>query len=402
MNKLANYSGLFLLFILTGCATTASDAQNAAASLPTPTTFHFFEDSQGIDSTAGVATRNPVSVPTVANLFTERDTPTPQPTVTPLPTFPPATPQTGSVASGETDLFSYPVFEDTLNNNWEIQETIGATVDTSGSTRVLNGRHSIAFTPDEDFTTLFFTVKPDSTMIYPAEKVLALSFWLNGGDDYIQLEQLALSVIGSNDYTYWNPDDDSVEFPGGESFSETRLYFLGLNRSIPPNTWTEIYLQLDSLIYDPEYNYVVGFYLKNDFGFRNTVYIDNVTLVLLEDPTALETDPVQVTPTAVRPTPTTTAVPTVTAETPGASATVAGTAVATPSNSPTPTETAEPEACTVAPPPGWVQYTIQSGDNIATLAFNRGESVEFVFTVNCFRPGVVLSIGQVIWLPPAP
>lgn len=402
MNKLANYSALFLLFILTGCTSTASNAQNAAESLPTPTTFRFFEDSQEIDSTASPATRNPASVPTVANLFTERDTPTPQPTITPLPTFPSATSQTGAAAPGEADLFSSPVFEDALNDNWEIRETIGATVDMSSSTRVLDGRHSIAFTPGEDFTTLFFTVPPDSTMVFPAEKVLAVSFWLNGGDDYIQLEQLALSVVGSNDYTYWNPDDDSVEFPGGESFSETRLYFLGLNRSIPPNTWTEIYLQLDSLIYDPEYNYVVGFYLKNDYGFRNTVYIDNVTLVLLEDPAALETAPVQVTPTAVRTTPTTTAVPTITAEAPEASATVEGTAVATPTSSPSPTETAEPEACTVSPPSGWVQYTIQPGDNIATLAFNRGESVEFVLTVNCFSPGVVLSIGQVIWLPPAP
>lgn len=391
MNKLANYSRLFLLFILAGCTATALDSENPAEQLPAPTAFHLFQESPGLPSNAAEGEEHSSGVPTVANLFIERNTPTPKPSSMPVPTSSPSAAIT--TAPEKANLFTHYVFDDVLNDNWEIVEGIGATVDMSSNFRTLDGERSIAFTPGEDFSTLFFTVKPDSTMVYPSEKVLAVNFWINGGDDYIQLDQLALSVIGSNDYKYWRPDDDSVQLPQGESFSETRLYFLGLNRSVPPNTWVEIYLQIDTLIYDPDYSYVVGFYLKNDLGFRNTVYVDNVNLVLLEDPAALETVPAV---TARTPTPSRTAVPTITSAEP--EATITGTAVATP----TPTATSQEEACVVSPPSGWEQYTIQPGDNIATLAFNRGESAEFVLAVNCFRPGVVLSIGQLIWLPPAP
>jgi hypothetical protein len=37
---------------------------------------------------------------------------------------------------------------------------------------------------------------------------------------------------------------------------------------------------LDDLEFDPPYRYVTGFYLKNDIGFRNTYYVDQVALLL--------------------------------------------------------------------------------------------------------------------------
>lgn len=389
-----SYSWLLLLFLVAGCTTTGLDSDNPSESLPKPTTFQFFEERPSIEDNSLNGTQNPTGVPTVANLFTERNTPTPKPSATPVPTFPPSAATAALPADEQADLFDYFIFDDAVNNNWQVVETIGATIDMSSDIRVYDGQRSIAFTPEEDFTSLFFAVTSASNIVFPSEKALAINFWINGGDDYIQLEQLALSVIGSNDYKYWSPNDNSVEFPGGETFSETRLYFLGLNRSIPPNTWVEVNLQLDSLIYDPEYNYVVGFYLKNDLGFRNTVYIDNVKIVLLEELTALETSPAIPSATS---TPTLTAVPlTTTPTTPTQTGT--GTAVATP----TPTATPQEEACVVSPPSDWEQYTIQPGDSIATLAFNRGESTEVVLAVNCFSPGVILSIGQVVWLPPIP
>jgi hypothetical protein len=386
MNKLTSFSWLFLLMALAGCTPSSLTSENPAEPLPKPTTFQFFEERPVIEGGSPNGTPNPTGIPTVANLFTQRDTPTPKPSATPLPTFPPSTSATGTPVNAQENLFDYYVFDDVLDNNWDVVETIGATTDMQSDIRVFEGENSIAFTPEEDFTSLFFAVKPSSNIALQADKVLGLTFWINGGDDFIQLEQLALSIIGSNDLNYWSPEDDSVALPEGESFSETRLYFLGLNRSIPPNTWVEVNLQLDSLIYDPEYNYVVGFYLKNDLGFRNTVYLDEVKFVLLTDPANLAVEPAfpATTPTAE------------------ATATRAATAVAIPTVTPTPTETAETEACVVSPPSDWVQYSIQPGDNIATLAFDRGESAEFVLAANCFRPGVVLSIGQLIWLPPAP
>lgn len=394
MNKLISYSGLLLLFLLAGCTSTGLDSDNPAEALPKPTTFQFFEESPELEDGALNGSQNPTGVPTVANLFTERDTPTPRPLATPLPTFPPSTSATATPVNAPANLFDYYVFDDVLDDNWVVIETIGATIDMESDIRVYEGENSVAFTPQEDFTSLFFGVKSSANIAFQADKVLGLNFWINGGDDFIQLEQLALTIVGSNDYKYWSPDDNSVEFPDGESFSETRLYFLGLNRSIPPNTWVEVTLPIDSLIYDPEYNYIVGFYLKNDLGFRNTVYLDEVKLVLLVDPAALAIEP-------AFPAATVTAVPTTTP--PAPVATLTGTAVATPESTPPPTATeAEAEACEVSPPAGWEQYAVQSGDSIATLAFDRSESTEFVLEVNCLRTGVILSIGQIIWLPPVP
>lgn len=397
MNKLISYYGLLLLFLLASCTTTGLDSDNPAEALPKPTTFQFFDESPELEEGAPEGAQNSTGIPTVANLFTERDTPTPKPLATPLPTFPPSS-ATEIPSSEQENLFDYYVFDDTLDDNWAVAETIGATIDMESDIRVFEGANSIAFTPKEDFTSLFFAVKSSSNIAFQADKVLGLNFWINGGDDFIQLEQLALTIVGSNDYGYWSLGDNSVEFPDGESFSETRLYFLGLNRSIPPNTWVEVTLQVESLVYDPEYNYVVGFYLKNDLGFRNTVYLDEVKLVLLEDPAALAVEPAvpAATPTAVSITPPTAVPSTTITSTPAA--TLAGTAIATP----TATEEEETEACVVSPPAGWEQYAIQPGDNIATLATNRGESTELVLTVNCFRPGVILSIGQLIWLPTLP
>ena len=64
------------------------------------------------------------------------------------------------------------------------------------------------------------------------------------------------------------------------SFSETRLYFLDIKHTIPPDTWVEVVVWLDQLIYDPPYKYVTGVYIKNDQGFFNTFYVDHVSLLV--------------------------------------------------------------------------------------------------------------------------
>jgi hypothetical protein len=73
-----------------------------------------------------------------------------------------------------------------------------------------------------------------------------------------------VTVLGSNSYTYWVEDDISVKSIYEPVFSETRLYYLGVNRTIPPNTWVKVELWLDERIYDPDYRYVTGFYIKNE------------------------------------------------------------------------------------------------------------------------------------------
>jgi len=116
--------------------------------------------------------------------------------------------------------------------------------------------------------------------------VLGVSFWLNSGDAPVRPDDLAVTVVGSDAFPFWIAGDDSVainnpaaneELP---TFSETRLSFLHVDRTLPPQTWIKIEVWLDELLYDPDYTYVTGFYVKNDASFFQTVYIDDVALLL--------------------------------------------------------------------------------------------------------------------------
>ncbi len=378
-------SWCIMLFLLIGCTAESSEPEQINDPLPTPTTFSFFEPEDAQSDTVGL-TQNTAAVPTVASLFGPQESPTPRPLPTSFPTLPPFRP-----AITRSQGITATIFTDDLNADWEIVPYPGAVIDTSSQLRTYEGEKSIAFTPEADFTQLFFALKLDAETAYRAEDVLGVSFWLNGGDDFIPLDQMALAVIGSNAYSYWNEDDNSVDLPLGETFSETRLYFLDLNRSIPPNTWVEVYLPLDTLIYDPEYRYVVGFYLKNDEGFRNTVYVDNVSLLLVEgtEEQALaseESSPVIATAT-VEPTPTSEDEP-----------------IEAPTETETPTVTATPESseCVVTPLEGWELYTVQAGETMSDLAIARGISIDFALSTNCLDINDILSVGRQIWLPPLP
>jgi hypothetical protein len=379
------------------CTVPGNELETASGPLATPTTFTLFKPGNDnlVDDSTGLI-QDSVAVPTVASLFSTQKLPTPRPSPLPLPTLAPYRP---AVMQPEDSIF-FTIFKDELSSDWEVSENPESIVNLSNERPVFEGKKSIAFTPEADYTTLFFAVKENAKTVFRAENVTGVSFWLTGGDDLIALDEMAVSIIGSNDYNYWNSDDSSVEFPLGETFSETRLYYLGLNRSIPPGTWAEVYLPLDSLIYDPVYNYVVGFYLKNDEGFRNTVYLDNVRLILSNEieavvqesgddnspPAAnLATDMPQsdVTPLSewdITPEP-------------------------TPQNGPTETATpgsveSESSECVVSPPDGWEIYAMKADDVLFNLAFERNLTLEVVLRVNCLEESDVFSIGQNIWLPP--
>jgi LysM repeat protein len=64
---------------------------------------------------------------------------------------------------------------------------------------------------------------------------------------------------------------------------------------------------------------------------------------------------------------------------------------------PTPTTV----ACVVHPPPGWVLYTVQEGDNLYSLAQSRRTTVGEIQRVNCLD-SYLLSLGQQIYLPTEP
>jgi len=378
--RLAALLAVALIWLISGCVPATATTDATSVPMATPTTFLFFAQTEVADAVETAVSEDTTAVPTVASLFTERNTPVPTPTYTPFPTLAPLRPDFSS-----SDTITKTIFDDDLNENWTILEDTGMTFNVASEEPVNSGQRAISFTPEVDYGALYFTVRPETNTTYPFNEVIGIDFWLNSGDDFLQLDELAIAVIGSNDYYYWVADDDSVEFPAGETFSETRLYFLGLNRSIPPDTWVEVYLPMDSLIYDPEYRFVTGFYLKNDEGFANTLHLDDVNFVMVASKDATPVPTPFMTPTAEgTPGP---------AEQPSAA-----------SQTPVPEGTGDGATadCQVSPPEGWVAYPIQAGDSIANLAFLAGASLDTVLSANCLTMNSVLSVGKEIWLPVLP
>ncbi|MCL5996497.1 MAG: hypothetical protein M1546_10660 [Chloroflexi bacterium] len=129
---------------------------------------------------------------------------------------------------------------------------------------------------------LFFSVLPNARQTYLRDRVIGVSLWLNGGENTITTEDLMITLVGSNAYAYGVSGDTSVTVNDQLFFSETKLYDLGVNRPIPPNTWVELVVYLDKLPYDPDYKYLTGIYVKNEKGFLKTVHIDYLSVLMVK------------------------------------------------------------------------------------------------------------------------
>lgn len=236
---------------------------------------------------------SPVSqAPTVSSLFdggaltTSRPRPTAPaaPTRTPRPA---ATPAVSSQAaprtagSAESQTVEVMIYDEDLHPDWSLGESWGVEVDLLARTHVQTGTVAVSVTPLEDYCGLLFSVKPDAQSTYPVTSVLGVSLWLNGGEDVLLPDDLAVTVIGSNAHTYYVKDDRSVQIDDRHFFSESRLSYLGITRSVRPDTWVEATVFLDKLPYEPDYQYVTGVYIKNDEGYRQTYYVDRVALLMI-------------------------------------------------------------------------------------------------------------------------
>lgn len=228
--------------------------------------------------------------PTVSELFnashlaaqaaaTAGPLPTRRPTRTPLP---PAE----ATATAETELggkvVEWVIYDDGLDPDWTAEGSWGINLDLASRAQAYSGTLAASVGPTEDYGAFFLALKPDATRTLPLADVLGVSVWLNGGADGLAPDDLAITVIGSNDYTYWTKDDASVELKDPRPFSESRLVHLGMERSLAPNTWTEIVVRLDRLLYQPDFNYVTGVYVKNDAAYRQTYYVDRVAWQVID------------------------------------------------------------------------------------------------------------------------
>lgn len=251
-------------------ATVSSDAKATGAPTVAPI-FH----SEALP--APTSARDPGHTPTIAAVM-RPSTPgvgLPNPTRTPAQARETPAPKSAARAN-LTELI---IFDEQVHANWSLETSQNMQVNAANTTRAQAGKTAIAATPQQDFATLYFTVRRDAKDNYPRSRVWGVSVWLNG-DGVIGPEDLALTIVGSNQNPYWVAEDKSVTLDDKHFFSETRLYYLGVTREIPANTWVELTVQTDKLPYDPEYQYVTGIYFKTEKGFRKTFYVDRVTLWL--------------------------------------------------------------------------------------------------------------------------
>lgn len=78
---------------------------------------------------------------------------------------------------------------------------------------------------------------------------------------------------------------------------------------------------------------------------------------------------------------------------------------ATPTASPTATEippspTATEVACLPAAPFGWLTHRVQAGETYSYYAAQANVPVQEIFDANCLRPNAILSVGQLLFIPP--
>ena len=219
----------------------------------------------------------------------------PTPSFTPSPTVEAAvdgtaTPAATTVSPRTSDMIEIiSLYDEKLNPNWSLDNSQNMQYALADVGFVQKGKFSLKAQPAKGFGRLFFTVNKNSRDIYPRGRLLGVRLWLSGGDHLIATSDLAITITGSNQYTYWVPNDTSVKIntvvtPDAPLFSETRLYDLGINRSIPAKSWVEVVIWLDRLLYDPEYQYVTGMYIKNDELFTEAFYLDHMDLLLEPKP----------------------------------------------------------------------------------------------------------------------
>jgi hypothetical protein len=219
-----------------------------------------------------------VEVPTIAPIFIgQKSTAVVEPSPTPLPS---ATPLI-EVRQRDTNTREISIYSNGLSSDWEIVQNTEVEVTQTGRPNTYEGRSALQVTPLQDFGQLIFRVKPGAKNIYLRSQVLALIFWINASPNYIDTDDIVVTVFGSNQNSYWVTDDRSAWDGPDSPFSETRLYYLGLNNAVPPQAWGEVINWLDDRQFDPDYKYVTGFYIKNDESFASTYFIDEISLLMI-------------------------------------------------------------------------------------------------------------------------
>lgn len=267
--------------MVVGCTVTFGKTKTQETLEPVPTVHNVFgvsddgntsensDSTAGSDSLASSTDSTEDSLPVISMTKTIRPTLPPLPTLTPRPTI-------------QKRIIT--VYGDMLNENWSLENSRQVEYELENTSYSYSGTNSLAFKPKAEYGDLFFTLNESSNETYLRDDVLAVRFWLYGDEDIIETDDFAVSVVGSNDFPYWVEGDNSVMVQdSGPVFPETRLHFLNIENDIPSNTWVLVEVWLNDLIYEPQYEYVTGFLLKNDQDYFFSTYIDEVEILLREN-----------------------------------------------------------------------------------------------------------------------
>jgi hypothetical protein len=245
---------------------------------------------------AAAVTPVPYPTPTIHSMFSQPSSQTPL-----VLAFPKSaetgviSERSGSLVSAEEDfpvqaaveeLRTVIVYDENIQPPWHIFSPGGMTFNPISTRQSYEGTRSIEVTPTLPESKLYIALMPRGQVSFPREQVIGISFWLYSGEEELDLYDLAVTAIGSNEYPYYQVTDRSGE--NQKPYEETFLYWLGFNDNIPPQTWVEVQIWLNEMLYDPEYRYVTGLYLTNRFNFKRTFYIDNVSLILSDSVLANE------------------------------------------------------------------------------------------------------------------
>jgi hypothetical protein len=213
--------------------------------------------------------------PTIVD--TNPDTTTPHATLTPFPTVGLPNPRTKL-----TNIRYVMIYSDEFNPDWELAKTTDVNTNIGATTLFNEGTQSIAISPKIGLSRTSIVVREDALKKYPRDIILGFRFWINPANGYIKPSNLMINVIGSNAYSYYVEGDDSVKKSNDPEFSETPLDLLGNDQVMSPETWVEVVVLLDDLVYVPDFEYIVGFYIKYAEGFIQTLYIDDIQLIIKE------------------------------------------------------------------------------------------------------------------------
>lgn len=269
-HRLYLMTGLIVLLALSGCVSGSISGAVLPIIVATPTNSAYF--SQNKNAYTGNVQDSITISPTLEIPATEEAL---QPTDMP----PQATPS--------PDYHYFTIYDEKMSYDWVLENSKGVSYDITNTTSAYQGQYALSLQPQTDFGSLLFSVHKGASRKYLRSNIAGISFWVYSADDYIQTSDFSVSVIGSNQYDYWVANDNSVSNIYEPKFSETRLYFLDVNRAIPPKQWVQIEVWLDQLIYDPDYQYLTGIMIKNDEGVRYKILVDDLQLILTQSEATL-------------------------------------------------------------------------------------------------------------------